>query len=67
MDRQKAEDLAENLKGLACKECTKGWLENHDGLTDPIQDITNCAFFELISPALKDRLINEVIEIKAEI
>ena len=34
MDHQNAEALAENLKGLACIECTKGWLAKHEGLTD---------------------------------
>ena len=64
MDHQKASALAEELKGLACIECTKGWLEKHGGTTDPIQDIKDCAAFELITPALQERLVNEIKRIK---
>ena len=64
MDRHKAEFLADDLKNLACESCTKGWLDKHDGLTDPIQDINNCATFGLISTELRERLINEVKKLK---
>ena len=64
MNSQKAEALAENLKELACKGCTEGWLNDHDGLTDPIQDIKNCAAMGLITPKLLERLIHEVQEIQ---
>ena len=67
MDPQKAKDLSENLKGLSCKGCTEGWLNKHDGLTDPIQDIKNCAALGLITPKLLERLINEVQEIQKEV
>tara|TARA_B100001250_G_C19125205_1_gene497122 strand:+ start:265 stop:471 length:207 start_codon:yes stop_codon:yes gene_type:complete len=65
MDPQKAKVLSENLKGLACKGCTEGWIEKHDGLTDPIQDIRDCGSLGLITPALQERLVNEVREIIA--
>ena len=42
MDRLKAKFLAKELNELACKGCTEGWLEKHDGLTDPIKDIIDC-------------------------
>tara|TARA_Y100001968_G_scaffold333339_1_gene395599 strand:+ start:13551 stop:13757 length:207 start_codon:yes stop_codon:yes gene_type:complete len=64
MDIKKAEALAQNLHGLACKECTKGWLTKHNGLTDPIEDIKNCGAMGLISPQLQERLVNEVKEIR---
>ena len=60
MDHQKAEDLAEQLKELACIDCTKGWLERHEGLTDPIQDIKDCGALRLITPQLQERLVNEI-------
>ena len=56
-------DISEELKQLACKECTKGWLEKHNKLTDPIDDIQNCFNNGLISIQLKQRLIKEVEEI----
>ena len=65
MDILKAKALAQQLNELACKGCTKGWLENHDGLTDPIQDINDCGSFGLITPERQERLVNEVKEIKA--
>ena len=65
MDLQKAKVLAENLKGFACKGCTEAWLGEHDNLTDPIQDIKDCAAFELISIELQEKLLNEVQEIKS--
>ena len=42
MDSLKAKSLASELNELACKGCTEGWLEKHDGLSDPIQDINEC-------------------------
>ena len=65
MNRQDLKALAENLKGLACKGCTEGWLEKHEGITDPIQEIKSCAALGLITPELKERLIYEVLEIQA--
>ena len=65
MDSFKAKSLAKELNELACKGCTEGWLEKHDGLSDPIQDIIDCGSLGLISPERKDRLINEVKEINA--
>tara|TARA_Y100001968_G_C19291972_1_gene684671 strand:+ start:711 stop:911 length:201 start_codon:yes stop_codon:yes gene_type:complete len=64
MDHQEAESLAKALKELACKSCTEGWLEKHDGLTDPIKDIQDCATLGLITSTLGERLINEIQEIK---
>ena len=64
MDHQEAEALAQSLKELACKGCTEGWLEKHDGLTDPIKDIQDCAALGLITSTLQKRLINEIQEIK---
>ena len=66
MDRLEAESLAKDLNELACKGCTEGWLEKHDGLRDPIQDINDCASFGFITPERKERLVNEVKEINAE-
>ena len=60
MNLQEAKALAENLKELACIECTKGWLKEHHGLTDPIQDINACGALGLISYQLQERLIDEV-------
>ena len=65
MDIQKATALAEDLKELACKGCTKGWLEKHDGLTDPVQDIKDCGDLGLITPERQQRILNEIAEIKA--
>ena len=66
MDILKAKSLAKELNELACKGCTEGWLEKHDGLSDPIQDINDCGSLGFISPERKDRLINEVKEIKGD-
>ena len=63
MDSLKAISLAKELNELACKGCTEGWLEKHDGLTDPIQDISDCGSLGLITPERQERLINEVKEI----
>ena len=64
MTKTNFEDLAKVLNQLACKECTKGWLSDHDNLSDPIEDILNCFEKGLITYELKNRLINEVKEIK---
>ena len=66
MDSLKAKSLANELNELACNGCTEGWLEKHDGLSDPIQDINECGSFGFISPERQERLINEVKEIKAK-
>ena len=66
MDSLKAKSLANELNELACKGCTEGWLEKHDGLSDPIQDINECGSFGFITPERQERLINEVNEINAE-
>ena len=66
MDSLKAKSLANELNELACKGCTEGWLEKHDGLSDPIQDINECGSLGFITPELQDRLINEVNEINTE-
>tara|TARA_Y100001968_G_scaffold328943_1_gene377162 strand:+ start:927 stop:1130 length:204 start_codon:yes stop_codon:yes gene_type:complete len=65
MDRLKAKSLAKELNQLACKGCTEGWLEEHDGLTDPIKDINDCGSLGFITPDRQERLVNEVKEIKA--
>ena len=66
MDRSRAKFLANELNELACKGCTEGWLDKHDGLSDPIQDINECGSLGFISPERQERLINEVKEINAE-
>ncbi len=66
MDRLKAMSLAKDLNELACKGCTEGWLEKHDGLTDPIQDINDCSSHGFITPELEERLVNEIKEINAK-
>ena len=66
MDRFKAISLAKELNELACKGCTEGWLEKHDGLSDPIQDINECGSLGFITPERQQRLIKEVKEINAE-
>ena len=66
MDRLDAQSLAKDLNELACIGCTEGWLEKHDGLRDPIQDINDCASFGFITPERQERLVNEVKEINAE-
>ena len=65
MNIQKAKILAANLKGFACIGCTEAWLGEHDNLTDPIQDIKDCASFGLITVELQEKLVNEVLEIKS--
>ena len=65
MDSLKSKTLASELNELACKGCTEGWLEKHDGKSNPIQDIIECASLGLITPERKERLINEVKEINA--
>tara|TARA_Y100001968_G_C19120724_1_gene601863 strand:+ start:280 stop:483 length:204 start_codon:yes stop_codon:yes gene_type:complete len=66
MDRVKARCLAKELNELACKGCTERWLEKHDGLSDPIQDINDCEALGFITPERQDRLVNEIKQIKAE-
>ena len=66
MNKKKVEALAEVLKGLACKGGTEGWLEKHDAVTDPSEDIRICAAFGFISSDLEERLVGEVQEIKSE-
>ena len=66
MDNMKAKSLASELNELACKGCTEGWLKNHDGKSDPIQDIIECGSLGFITPERKERLINEIKEINAE-
>ena len=66
MNILEAESLAKVLNELACKGCTEGWLEEHDGFTDPIQDINDCASFGLITRERQKRLVDEVKEINAE-
>ena len=66
MDSLKAKSLANELNELACKGCTEGWLEKHDGLSDPIQDINECGSLGFITPERQERLINEVKEINAK-
>ena len=65
MDRLLAKSLAKELNDLACKCCTEGWLEKHNGLTDPIQDINDCESFGFITPERQKRLVNEVKELKS--
>ena len=66
MDRLKAKSLADELNELACKGCTEGWLEKHNGLSDPIQDINECASLGFITPERQARLINEIREINSD-
>ena len=66
MDNLKARSLASELNELACKGCTEGWLEKHDGLSDPIQDINEGESLGFITLERKERLINEVKEINSE-
>ena len=65
IDSLKAKSLANELNQLACKGCTEGWLEKHDGLSDPIQDINDCASLGFITPERQERLVNEVNELNA--
>jgi len=65
MDSLKAKSLANELNELACKGCTEGWLDNHDGLSDPIQDINECASLGFITRERQERLVNEVKELNA--
>ena len=65
MDSLKAKSLANELNELACKGYTEGWLEKHDGLSDPIQDINECASLGFITPERQERLVNEVKELNS--
>ena len=66
MDSVKAKLMANELNELVCKGCTEGWLEKHDGLSDPIQDINECGSLGFITPERQERLIDEVKEIYAQ-
>ena len=66
MDSLKAKSLANELNELACKGCTEGWLQKHDGLSDPIQDINECGSLGFITTEQQERLINEIKEINAK-
>jgi len=63
MEISKLKIKAQELQDLACKTCTKEWLEKHDNLTDPKEDINQCFRAGLITSQLKDRLTREVLEI----
>tara|TARA_Y100001978_G_scaffold6473_1_gene5375 strand:- start:54 stop:251 length:198 start_codon:yes stop_codon:yes gene_type:complete len=63
MENEKLKIKAEELNDLACKSCTKNWIEKHDKLSDPLEDINLCFKEGLISSELKERLIKEVTEI----
>ena len=65
MDSLQANSFAKELNELACKGCTEGWLEKHDGLIDPIQVINDCGSYGFITPELQERLVNEVNELNA--
>ena len=67
MDTLKAKSMANELNEMGCIGCTEGWLEKHDGLTDPIQDINDCGSLGLITFERQERLVNEVKEIKSEL
>ena len=54
MDSLKAKSLANELNELACKGCTEGWLEKHDGLSDPIQDINAVSYTHLTLPTNRE-------------
>ena len=63
MSNYRLKITADTLNQLACKECTKKWINDHDKSTNPVQDILDCFEKGLISEKLKNRLINEVQEI----
>ena len=63
MDILKAKSLAKELNELSCKGCTEGWLEKHDRLTDPVQDIKDCGSLGFITTERQERLVKEVKEI----
>ena len=63
MSNNNLKRIANILNQLACKECTKKWINDHDKSTNPVQDILDCFENDLISERLKNRLINEVQEI----
>tara|TARA_Y100001978_G_C23461393_1_gene322533 strand:+ start:375 stop:578 length:204 start_codon:yes stop_codon:yes gene_type:complete len=66
MDIEKYKLKADQLNNLACKACTKSWIEKHDKTSEPIDDINICFQEGLISLKLKNRLIKEVRDIKKE-
>tara|TARA_B100000579_G_C22159196_1_gene544414 strand:+ start:146 stop:388 length:243 start_codon:yes stop_codon:yes gene_type:complete len=63
MEFNKIKLIAEELNNLACKECTKGWLNKQDGLSNPLEDIKQCAKEGLITPKLYERLFKEIQEL----
>ena len=63
MSNNNLKRIANILNQLACKECTKKWINDHDKSTNPVEDILDCFEKGLISEKLKNRLINEVQEI----
>ena len=65
MDKFQAMSMSKELNELACKGCTEEWLEKHDGLTDPIQDINDCKSFGFITSERQLRLVNEINEINS--
>tara|TARA_Y100001978_G_scaffold105115_1_gene93935 strand:- start:615 stop:818 length:204 start_codon:yes stop_codon:yes gene_type:complete len=67
MINRNLKDIADKLNQLACKECTKGWINDRDNLTDPIEDIENCFSKGFISSQLKNRLIAEIKDIQKEV
>ena len=63
MDISRLKIKAQELNDLSCKSCTKNWLEKHDQSTDPLEDINLCFQAGLISSQLKERLMNEILEL----
>tara|TARA_Y100001933_G_C18943259_1_gene540495 strand:+ start:982 stop:1194 length:213 start_codon:yes stop_codon:yes gene_type:complete len=66
MGNEKLISKANLLKDLSCIECTRRWLNKHDGLSNPIDDINICFDNQLISLELKERLISELAQIREE-
>ena len=63
MSNNNLKRIANILNQLACKECTKNWINDHDKSSNPVQDIVNCFEKGFISEKLKNRLLKEVKEI----
>ena len=63
MNNNRLKRIANILNQLACKECTRKWVIDHDKTYNPVQDIENCFEKGFISEKLKNRLLNEVKEI----
>tara|TARA_Y100000589_G_C26911175_1_gene530380 strand:- start:56 stop:259 length:204 start_codon:yes stop_codon:yes gene_type:complete len=66
MDITKLKLKADELNNLACKACTKSWIQKYDKISEPIDDINICFQEGLISFKLKNRLIKEVRDIQKE-